>query len=192
MGNSIEAVVNKILQDYENIILEATREAAHKGQEDVMKEAEQYLQEYYKWQPRMYKRTHRLKHAMSPYNKEDFRGNSAFITIGVEYDSGALQGFYKSNSKWHQSGDVWRSVRETFGSLYSKSTRNSSPYFSSDFGVPEPDWILDNYLQGEHGGYHRDAMGTADKMNKFIDNELPSRIEGYMQSAIIGALKSRM
>lgn len=191
MGNNIEAFVAKILDDYENIILEATREAAHKGQEDVMKEAEQYLQEYYQWQPAMYKRTHRLKHAMSPYEKESVQGDSAIMTIGVEYDPGALKGFYKSGSKWHQSGDVWRSVRETFGSLYSKSTRESSLYFSSDFGTPEPHWILENYLQGEHGGYHKDAMGTADKLNRFIDNELPSRIEGYMQSAIMGALKSR-
>ena len=194
MGNSITTVVNKILEDYENIILDATKEAAHKGQEDIMKEAKRYLQEYYNWRPKMYKRTRNLQRAMSPYSDNTVQGNTAFFTIGVEYDPDLLKGFYKSNSKWHQSGNVWKSVPDSLKIGMTKGVKfeGAQAEFFGNFGTPEPEYILGNYLEGIHGEAHMDTRSPADKLDNFFKNELPDRIEAYMQSAIVGALKSRM
>ena len=185
MGNGIEGVLNEILRDYKAIALAAAKEAAHKGQDDIMKEAKQYLQEYYNsYTPSMYQRKNALRRAIMPYWADRSNSSSASITIGVQYNAGALKGAYRSNSKYHQSGDVWKIVPN--------NVRYNSDLFSSDFGTPDPNWILDNYLKGEHGGYYNDGMGTEEKMNKFLDNELPARIEKYMQTALINAISSRL
>ena len=186
MGNSIEAAVNEVLKEYEAIVLEATKEAAHKGQEDAIKKAKQCLQEYYEWQPEMYDRKYALKRAITPYWGDRTSSSMASITIGVRYNAGALKGAYKSNSKWHQTGDTWRSVPLEYRfNPYSKN-------FSNDYGRPDPNWILENYLAGEHGGVHKDAQGTEEKMNKYFDNELPDRIVSYMEAALFGAVAKRL
>ena len=185
MGNSIEAVVTEILKDYENIVLEATKEAAHKGQQDIMDEAKKYLDEYYNsYSPRMYQRKYALKRAILPYWADRTKGDTASITIGVTYNAGALQGAYKSNSAYHQSGSTWRSVPS--------EVRYNRDLFSSDYGTPDPNWILDNFLKGEHGGMQRDFNATYTLMPNFIENELPNRITGYMESALFGAVTKRM
>lgn len=185
MGNGVEGVLNEILRDYKAIALAAVKEAAHKGQDDIMKEAKQYLQEYYSnYTPSMYQRKHALRRAIMPYWADRSSSSSASITIGVQYNAGALNGAYTSNSKYHKSGGEWKVVPD--------NVRYNSDLFSSDFGTPESDWILENYLQGEHGGYYNDGMGTEEKMNKFLDNELPARIEKYMQEALISAISSRL
>ena len=46
MGKDIDRVLNGILSDYKAIALEAVEDAAHKGQEDIIKEAKKYLQYY--------------------------------------------------------------------------------------------------------------------------------------------------
>lgn len=185
MGNSIEGVLNDILKDYKAIALEAVKDAAHKGQEDIMKEAKNYLDDYYNsYSPRMYKRKYALKRAIMPYWADRSNGNSVSITIGVQYNASALKGAYKSNSAYHQSGGSWKVVPD--------NVKRSSDLFSSDFGTPDPNWILDNYLKGEHGGYYNDGQGTEEKMNRFFDNELPARIERYMQTALFSAIANRL
>ena len=187
MGSDITGVLKAIVDNYKTIALDAAKEAAHKGQKNVMDEAKKYLQEYYTaYSPDMYKRKYALKRAIMPYWADRSSGNGVSITIGVTYNAGALKGAYKSNSAWHQSGGAWRSVPLEYRfNPYSKN-------FSSDYGTPDPNWILDNYLKGEHGGVYNDGQGTETKMNNFLDNELQDRIAEYMQSALFGAIASRL
>lgn len=195
MGKTIESIVDEVLKEYGNIVLEATKEAAHKGQKDVMKKAKRYLKEYYNaYPPEMYQRKYALQRAITPYWGDSTTSNMASITIGVKYNAGALKGAYRSNSKWHQSGDVWKSVpanlkiNMTRGVQFDDNQRD----FFGNFGTPEPNWILDNYLRGEHGGYYNDGRGTAEKMDKFFDGELQYRIAKYMEKALFGAAIKRM
>lgn len=187
MSNNVHGVLNGILEDYKAIALEAVKDAAHKGQEDVIKEAKQYLQDYYNnYSPKMYKRKYALKRAIIPYWSDKSGSNGISITIGVTYNAGALKGAYRSNSKWHQSGDVWKSVPLEY------RFNPYSEYFSNDYGTPEPNWILDNYLAGEHGGVYSDGQGTSEKMDKFFDNELPARLESYIQNSLLSAIAGRL
>lgn len=194
MGNSIEAAVNEVLKEYETIVLEATKEAAHKGQEDAIKKAKKCLQEYYRWKPKMYKRTKSLRRAIFPYWGDKSNQSMASITIGVRYNASALQGVYKSNSKWHQTGSVWKPVPASLkiGMTKGAEFTGAQKDFFGAFGRPEPNYILENYLEGIHGEAHIDAQGTTEKMNKYFDDELPNRIIEYMETALFDAVVKRL
>lgn len=182
MGNNIDKVFNEILKDYEAIAMDAIKDAAHKGQKDIMDEAKKYLNKYYKnYKPKMYKRTYRLKRAIIPYWSDRSNGKKILISIGVQYNAAALKGAYRSNSPYHQYGDEWISV--------SKSNKRA---FSADYGIPEPTWILDNYLAGIHPWAKTDSEGTYDLMSKFFDDELPRHIEEYISGSLVNAFLSRL
>ena len=187
MGNNADGVLNGILKDYKAIALEAVKEAAHKGQEDIMNKAKEYLQEYYaSYSPKMYKRTFQLQRAIMPCWTNNSGSGRISVTIGVWYNAGMLKGAYKSNSKWHQTGNTWKSVPLEY---------RFNPYsdnFSNNYGVPDSDWILSNYLAGEHGGAYNDGQGTSVKMDRFFDIELPARLEHYVQNSLLSAIASRL
>ena len=143
-------------------------------------EIESYLQKYYtNYTPKRYNRTHRLKRAILPYWADKTGKNGISIEVGVQYKSSALKGAYRSNSSWHQSGDTWRSVTDR-----SK--------FSSDNGIPEPEWILNNFLEGVHPWAQTDGESTNSLMEEFFDNELPNRINQYVQDELFAAITSRL
>lgn len=185
MGNNVEDVLNEILKDYKSLARKAVRDAAHKGQKDVVKEAKNYLKMYYaSYKPTMYKRTKNLKRAIVPVFKNASSKGNIVMEFGVEYNAGALEGVYKSRSRYHQSGDVWKIVPD--------QVRSNPDLFSPDYGTPEADWILDNFLRGEHGGAQRDFNATYTLMPDFFENELPNRIEKYIQDALLGAVVSKL
>ena len=179
-GQSIDAVFDEIIKDCQAVATEAAKNAAKKVQDDVIKEAESYLQHYYNnYHPKKYKRTYQLKNSIVPVIEDSSGKNGISIEVGVEYDSSKLKGAYHSNSPWHQSGETWRSVAD-----YSK--------FSSDNGIPQPDWILDNFLKGEHGGYQRDFNATYTLMMDFFDNQLPNKIDKYVQEELFNVITRRL
>lgn len=180
MANSIDASFAAILQDCQAIAVEAVKNAAKKVQDDIVKEADNYLQEYYgNYQPKQYKRTYRLKRAIMPYWADRTGGNGISIEVGVQYKSSALRGAYTSNSRFHQSGDVWKVVTD-------------HSYVTGDNGIPEPEWILDNFLSGQHGGYHQDGSSTNTLMLDFFENKLPARIDQYVKDSLWHAITSKL
>ena len=180
-GQSIEAAFAAILEDCQAVAVAAVKSAAKKAQDDVVKEAKNYLEQYYRNypKPKVYKRTYRLKRAITPYWADRSGKNGISIEVGVQYSSSALKGAYRSNSPWHQSGDTWRSVTE-------------GQKFSSDNGIPEPDWILENFLEGVHPWAQTDANSTTSLMREFFDTQLPARVEKYVQEGLFNAIVSRL
>lgn len=179
-GQSIDNVFAKIIKDCQAVAVEAVKNAAKKTQDDIVKEANTYLQKYYdNYNPKIYKRTYRLKRAILPYWADKSGKNGVSIEVGVQYKSSALKGAYKSNSWYHQSGDVWR-----------EATDNS--HITSDNGIPEPDWILNNFLEGVHPWAQEDADSTSSLMQEFFDIQLPNRIEQYVQNELFNAIASKL
>ena len=183
---SVDAIFAEILKDSRAIAMEVVESSAKKAQTDIMLKAYDYLKRYYNnfGTPRYYKRTYQLRKSIVPVLEGKTKRGSDDITIrvGVEYDSSQLEGLYHSNSKWHQSGDEWRSVSD-----YSK--------FSSDNGVPEPEWILENFLKGEHNwgyGDYIDSESTNKLMKKFIEKDIDRNLNQYIQSALMNALSKRL
>lgn len=171
-----------IIKDCQAIAIEAVGNAAQLVQIDIVNEAKSYLQKYYgSYRPRRYKRTNYLQNAITPVFERSAGKQTASFEIGVEYDSSKLVGHYKSNSRYHQSGDTW--VSRTSGGFNFDSQSN---------GIPQPDWILSNFLEGEHGGYHKDSESTNSLMEDFFEIQLPKRIEQYVQNELFAAITSRL
>lgn len=197
-GKSLDDILSEIIEDYQAVATKAIKSAAKKVQDDVVKEAYSYLQEYYNNypNPKRYKRTNRLRRAITPYWADRTGKNGISIEVGVQYSSSGLKGAYRSNSWYHQSGDKW--VSRLDGSFNFNSMNN---------GIPEPEWILDNFLKGEHpiskrieqNGYYRyeyapkvDKDSTESLMEEFFDTQLPERINKYVQDELFNTLTSML
>lgn len=193
---SIDEVFAGIIQDSKNIAVEAVRNAAKKTQTDILKEADNYLQKYYSnYRPTIYKPAkHQLHKSIVPVFEDKSKGDKVSIEVGVEYDSGMLKGLYRSKSKFHQSGSPWQSVND-----YSK--------FSPDYGIVEPEWIMENFLEGIHPrtdvvytesgrrfiyNPQQDSESTDGLMRKFFDTQLPNNINKYVQNELFNAIASRL
>jgi len=179
-GQSIDAAFAAIIKDCQAIAAEAVRHAANKAQADILNEADKYLQRYYSnYIPKRYKRTYYLKNAITPVFEDRSSIKGLSIEVGVEYDSGQLAGHYKSNSRFHQSGDTWKVVTD-------------HSHVTGDNGIPEPEWIMGNFLEGIHPWAQNDGESTESLMQDFFDTQLPNRINQYVQEALFGAITSRL
>ena len=170
-----------IVKDCQAIAVEAVKNAASKTQKDILKEANDYLQRYYRnYTPTRYKRTYRLKNAIKPVFEEKSGSSNISIEVGVEYNSGALKGYY-SNSWYHQSGTHW--ISRDSGDFDFDSQNN---------GIPEPEWIMNNFLEGIHPWAQDDGESTNSLMQEFFDVQLASRIEKYVQEELLAAIARRL
>lgn len=189
MARGLGASFKSIVDDYQVVVSEAIKKAAAKAQEDIIKEADDYLQKYYAGhRPRRYKRTYQLKNAIKPIFNDNSTSGTIDIEIGVRYDSNALRGAYHSNSWYHQSGTNWIG-------------RNSADFDwdSQNNGIPQPEWIMDNFLLGIHQWGDGDgekkehaATSTNTLMQEFFDIHLPKRIDEYTQTELLNAITSRL
>lgn len=176
----LDAAFAAIIEDCQAIAVEAVKNAAKKTQDDIIKEADDYLQRYYSnYTPNRYKRQGKLRHAILPYWADKSGKNGVSIEVGVQYKSGALKGAYRSNSRWHQSGGAWKTV-------------TNYTDFSADNGIPEPDWIMNNFLEGVHPWAQTDGESTNSLMEEFFDVQLADRIEKYVQEELFTAITRRL
>lgn len=176
----LDAAFAAIIKDCQDIAVEAVNNAAKKTQDDIIKEADDYLQKYYSnYTPKRYKRTYQLKNAIKPIIEDYSTGASLSVEVGVEYDASALKGAYKSNSRWHQSGGAWKTV-------------TNYTDFSADNGIPEPEWIMNNFLEGVHPWAQDDGESTNSLMEEFFDVQLADRIEKYVQEELFAAITRRL
>ncbi len=188
---SVDDVFAEILKDSRSIAVEVIESSAKKAQTDIMLKAYELLKKYYKnfGTPKQYKRTYQLRKSIVPIMEGRTKKGSedVSIRIGVEYDSAQLEGLYHSNSKFHQSGDKWVS---RYDSDFSWDT--------GDNGIPEPDWILNNFLKGEHvwgsepDQRKQDSESTNRLMKKFINKDIDIILNRYVRDALINALQRRL
>lgn len=196
-GQSIDVAFAAIIKDCQAIAVEAVKNAAKKAQTDILSEADRYLKYYYDgYKPKKYQRTRYLKNAIAPVFEDKSSTKGISIEVGVEYDSSKLAGHYRSHSRSHQSGDTWK--------MAWKDVINSGRT-GSDNGIPEPGWIMENFIEGMHPITYwdpvkneyiyqpkKDSMSTDSLMKDFFDNELPNRINQYVQESLFGAITSRL
>lgn len=194
MAKDIDSAFDAILGKCMSITKRAVRSAAKKAHKDIIKESYRQLAKYYaSYKPKKYKRTKRLHKAIIPIFKDNSTQKEILFEIGVEYDANKLKGFYYSNSWYHQSGTEW--------------IGRNDPYFdwdSSNNGIPEPEWIMDNFLKGRHiwgdpdtfgpstSGKHSwgqiDAESPGNLMEEFFDTTLPEYINSYISKAMTDRL----
>jgi hypothetical protein len=186
-GKTINKAFAAILKDCKAIAAEAVEDAAKKTQDDIVKEAYNCLQEYYKYKPKRYKRTYQLENAIVPVFNNNSTNKVLSIEVGVEYDPSKLIGRYRSNSWYHQTGTHWIGKRN-----------GSFSYDSSNNGIPEPWWIVDNLLEGVHkwgdgpNEFVKDSISTNSAMEDFFNTQLPDHINEYVKNAVFNAITNRL
>lgn len=185
MATKLDAMFKKIESNSKQMAIQAMKDVADKAYAMSKKKAAECLKNYYNnHKPKRYKRTNQLKNAikgMSPY--ETTKGSIHSIKFGIVYDSKHLDGLYRSNSWYHQSGTEW--------------VGRDDPYFDFDSrnnGIIESSFILGNYLEGIHPWAKIDQESTDEAMTRFFKEELPGTIGDMiydeMQNAVLNFLKS--
>ena len=188
-SNDLSVIFGNIMKSARAISIKVAKDTAKKIGKDLHKKALENIEIYYRnYDPDVYDRTYNLHNVVKPYYKDTSSGQTVCVEVGVVYDSACLEK-YRSNSWYHQSGSEWIS-------------RNDSNF---DFegqgnGIPDPEWIFENFWNGIHPrtttGYEytpvKDPKSQKQLMEEFIDNEVPKKVEKYMNDAIIREFSKRI
>lgn len=190
-ATSSDAIFDQIINDWVNITRNAAKNAANKAQEDIRKKADKFIKEYYAYPPKIYtdaKRQHALYKLVEDFYSESSTGSGIKIEFGVTYNPGNIAGLHKSNSRYHQGGSKWVSVRSPKGMSYNIPTLSDVIGSGSNNGIPEPEWITNQFIEGIHPWSGKDDMSPDAKMQQFFDDELDSLVNGYISTALMDAI----
>lgn len=185
-ATNFDKVFKKIEKDFVELYKNAARNAATKAQKDIAKKADQFIKEYYdSYSPKWYRRKYHLYKLVQKYYREDKLKHGIMIEFGVEYSASKIRGLHKSYSDWHQSGNEWRS-RALAGFNFD----------SRDNGIPQPEWITENFLEGIHPSGKlgdnegiRDAQSPDEKMQRFFNRELGDLVSTYISKYLLDSVK---
>lgn len=191
---NLEQVFNDVINNAVSVSNDVVRNVGQKVQIDMYNKANKTLEEYYAdYSPKRYKRTYSLKRSIKPYTKTISSGEFLELEVGIEYDPSRLEGIYESNSYYHQDGDSWIS-------RYNDNFDNSG----ISNGIPESDWILNNFLEGLHPittvnkttskngkitrkytySPYQGSTHPLKLMQEFVDREIESKIHDYVQEEL--------
>lgn len=204
MAKDLSDAFKQIAKQSERMAIDVMRDVAKKANKMACKAALNCLAEYYtNYTPKRYKRTKQLKKALQHTTKpvETKKGDVYTISIGIGYDANKLKGLYESNSWYHKSGDKWIPVMSTWAPDHLVKGYAKEPWmkdlrdsWGQNNGVPEPEWILNNYLQGIHPWGKTDKESTDTVMSQFFqdlrDGKAGDMIYEEMQDAIVKFLKT--
>ena len=191
---NLEQVFNDVINNAVSVSNDVVRNVGQKVQTDMYNKANKTLEEYYAdYSPKRYKRTYSLKRSIKPYTKTISSGEFLELEVGIEYDPSRLEGIYESNSYYHQDGDSWIS-------RYNDNFDNSG----ISNGIPESDWILNNFLEGLHPittvnkttskngkitrkytySPYQGSTHPLKLMQEFVDREIESKVHEYVQEEL--------
>lgn len=189
-SGSIDKIFEEIINDAENTAKNAIKSASKNVQKDIIDKAKDDLNYYYaNYKPKIYRRQDKLRRAILPYYADRSNSKNISIEIGVQYKSSALTGAYKSNSWYHQNGDKW--ISRSDDGFNWKGQNN---------GIPESDWIFENFIEGIHPitgkdytySEKKDPKSQEELMIEFLETELPDKIDSYIMGAVINVINSKL
>ena len=183
-ATNIDEIFSQIEKDFVELSKDAARKAANRAQKDIVIQADKFINEYYsEYTPSAYKRQRALFKLVQDYYKELEGKKGLKIEFGVRYNPTKIKGLHESNSSLHKSGNKW------------VSRDNSRFNLSGGNGIPQPEWITERFLAGQHpSGMIGDNEGIKvgkspdEKMQDFFDTKLDDLIGNYMHSALMDAV----
>lgn len=191
---NLEQAFNDVINNAVRVSNDVVRNVGQKVQNEMRDKAYKTLEEYYAdYTPKRYKRTYSLNRSIKPYTKTISSGEFLELEVGIEYDPSRLEGVYESNSYYHQDGDSWIS-------RYNDNFDNSG----ISNGIPESDWILNNFLEGLHPittvsktvskngktsrkytySPYQGSTHPLKLMQEFVDREIESKVQAYVQEEL--------
>lgn len=178
-ATNIDEVFSRIEKDFIELSKNAARAAANKAQEDIKKKADQFISEYYNYKPVWYNRRKKaLYKLVQRHYKEIQKNDGIIIEFGVKYDPSQIEGIHRSYSKMHQTGSKW------FG-----RDDEGFKWESHNNGIPEAEWITDQFIEGIHPWAQTDPKSPDDKMQHFFNTKLENLVNTYMNKALLDSIK---
>lgn len=184
---NVDKIFDKVEKDFVDLSKKAAREAANKAQKDIKEKADKFIDEYYKYDAKWYKkqRKHALYKLVEEYYEEKETSDGITIKFGIVYNPNKIEGIHKSNSWYHQSGTRWISRAD-----------GDFDFDSQNNGVPSATWITEKFWEGIHpsgkvgddDGVH-DPMSPDEKMQHFFNTELDNLLRRYISKALLSAVK---
>lgn len=127
--------------------------------------------------------------------------NGTDIEVDIFYDASFIEGFFHSNSSYHQDGGKWRSVRKNYNlSNYDFWDLHYSGETGGSYGEVDEEWIMKNFWNGlkysTNGWplskseeylqvYRTSTISAYDVAKNFIDNYISEgHYEKYIQEEI--------
>lgn len=191
---SLEDAINNVLYQLDDIAKQTAKDVAKKVKKDMQEQAQKAVKHYYdSYRPEVYDRTFALYHSYRTVDETS--GDRVKVTL--LFDPALIDGEHGSSSKYHQTGDVWRSI----------DWPNATPK-GDDYGVPQSDWILNNFWEGLHPittgnkyiGFEwnpkKDKISPQDMFNMFVDGTyIESTVTPYaskiLTNRVLDALKQQ-
>ena len=123
------------------VVAEATQRAMYRVQRDFhTKPIEEIAKE-----------TGHVNLAQACYCMLNTKGND--IEVDIYYDASFIEGFFKSNSSYHQDGGKWRSVRKNYNlSSYDFWEMHYNGETGGSYGEVDEEWIMKNFWNGVQYG----------------------------------------
>lgn len=178
-ATNIDEIFSQIKKDFVELSKDAARNAAKEAQKDIQKKADKFIDEYYKFKPAWYhNRKKALYKLVQEYYNEIPTKNGIKIEFGVQYDPSKIEGIHKSYSKLHKTGDKWISRED-----------EKFKWDSSANGIPEPEWITEQFLSGIHPWAKQDNPSPDKKMQNFFNTELEDLVMTYMNKHLLNSVK---
>lgn len=157
-AHTIDDVINSIIENYQDLLMDAVMDVAEQAEKDIKKKAVNVLYEYYYggYEPTSYDRIEALRYSIVPFTKISNVGQKLKCEVGVEYSPSALE----------QHLDLL----------------GSAPYqASSKYGIADAEWVVQNFWEGKHPytdgspypksatasfGYHKSKVTQDEGMRK--------------------------
>lgn len=188
-ATDIDKVFDQIEKDFVLLSQSAARGAATKAQKDIAAKADKFITEYYaSYEQKWYRRKKHLYKLVEKYYVETRTKKGIKIEFGIQYTPSKIRGLHKSYSPRHQSGGAWVSRERD---------KDSFHFDAGDNGIPEAEWITDNFLEGIHpSGKLGDNDGIKikpspdQKMQRFFDKELGDLVGAYMHRNLLDLVRT--
>ena len=155
--STLLTAMQELKKNYRQALQEAVQYATEEAEKDVHTKALICLDEYYaNYDPSSYHRSDSLRHAFVPYKDITSNGTHIISRVGVEYNADIL-GAYAASS-------------------YSASKK---------YGVADPNWVIDNYLDGIHPTTNGSRIPEEVVYTEIIDSQSPTdKMENYLERYI--------
>jgi hypothetical protein len=182
-NKSIEDALNDILnpKKLDEIVKKTVKEAGIKARKDFVNETKKVIKHYYDEYPeRQYDPIGSLYHLFTYENKT--RGKSIDVTIN--FDSARIEGMHQSNSRYHQEGDVWESIKWKNG---------RGPERNRQYGAVESDFIFTNFWYGDHpvtngdkyAGFKYEPVNKGKSPEELLIEYTETYVNGELQEFVI-------
>lgn len=172
---SLEDAINNITSGtiLDNIIKQTTKDVAKKVKKDMKEKAKEAVKHYYEsYDPKSYDRLSpgALYHSYRVIDES----SDGRVNVSLIFDPELINKEHRSTSKYHQSGDVWNSIK--WGSEIPSG---------DNYGMPEGSFILSTFWYGQHPIFTGNKY-TGFEWNPVTDSVTPQDIfENFINNTYV-------